>query len=105
MTQQTIDFHVNPSDETIQVGLLTVRFLVTAHDSRGSIAAFELTVRGAQRLGEDESLSPGGASQLLRYSLVLRTALGWISEQQPGRRPGPHTGRCVTDVSASVCGR
>ena len=50
MTQQTIDFHVNPSDETIQVGLLTVRFLVTAHDSRGSIAAFELTVRGAQRL-------------------------------------------------------
>ena len=30
MTQQTLDLHVNPSDETIRVGLLTVRFLLTA---------------------------------------------------------------------------
>ena len=50
MAQQTIDLHVNPSDETIQVGLLTVRFLLTADDSSGSIAAFEVTVPGAQRL-------------------------------------------------------
>ena len=42
--------HVNPSDETIRVGLLTVRFLLTADNSSGSIAAFELTVPGAQRL-------------------------------------------------------
>lgn len=28
MTQQTLDLHVNPSDETIRVGLLTVRFLL-----------------------------------------------------------------------------
>jgi quercetin dioxygenase-like cupin family protein len=50
MTQQTLDLHVNPSDETIRVGLLTVRFLLTADNSSGSIAAFELTVPGAQRL-------------------------------------------------------
>src|SRR5215472_14121509 len=50
MPQQTLDFHVNPSDETIRVGLLTVRFLLTADNSTGSIAAFELTVPGAQRL-------------------------------------------------------
>ena len=50
MAQQTIDLHVNPSDETIQAGLLTVRFLLTADDSSGSIAAFEVTVPGAQRL-------------------------------------------------------
>src|SRR5215510_9133122 len=50
MTQQTSELHVNPSDETIRVGLLTVRFLLTADNSSGSIAAFEVTVPGAQRL-------------------------------------------------------
>ena len=50
MTQQTIDLHVNPTDETIRVGPLTVRFLLTGDNSTGSIAAFELTVPGAQRL-------------------------------------------------------
>src|SRR6516225_12364036 len=50
MTQQTSDLHANPSDETIRVGLLTVRFLLTADSSSGSIAAFEVTVPGAQRL-------------------------------------------------------
>ena len=46
----TIDLRVNPSDETILVGPLTVRFLLTGDASGGSIAAFEVTVPGAQRL-------------------------------------------------------
>ena len=50
MTQQILDLHVNPSDETIRVGLLTVRFLITGNDSSGSIAAFEVTVPGGHRL-------------------------------------------------------
>ena len=50
MTRQTLDLSVNPSDETIRVGLLTVRFLLTADDWSGSIAAFEVTVPGGQRL-------------------------------------------------------
>jgi hypothetical protein len=37
MTQQTLDLHVNPSDETIRIGLLAVRFLLTADNSSGSI--------------------------------------------------------------------
>ena len=50
MIQQTLDLHVNPSDETIRVGLLKVRFLLTADNSSGSIAVFELTVPGGQHL-------------------------------------------------------
>ena len=50
MTQQTIDLHINPSDEAIHLGPLTVRFLITGENSSGSIAAFELIVPGAQRL-------------------------------------------------------
>jgi quercetin dioxygenase-like cupin family protein len=50
MTQQTIDLQVNPSEETIRLGPLAVRFLVTGENSSGNIAAFELIVPGAQRL-------------------------------------------------------
>ena len=50
MTQPTVDLHVNPYDETILLGPLTVRFLLTGQNSNGSIAAFELTVPASQRL-------------------------------------------------------
>jgi quercetin dioxygenase-like cupin family protein len=41
---------INPAEETIRLGPLAVRFLVTGRQSSGSIAAFELTVPGRQRL-------------------------------------------------------
>jgi quercetin dioxygenase-like cupin family protein len=50
MTRQTPGIHVNPSDETIRLGPLAVRFLVTGDDASGSVAVFELTVPAAQRL-------------------------------------------------------
>ena len=50
MTPQSIDLHVNPSEETIRLGPLAVRFLITAENSTGSVAAFEVTVPGPHRL-------------------------------------------------------
>jgi quercetin dioxygenase-like cupin family protein len=50
MAPQPNDLRVNPSDETIRLGPLAVRFLVTAEHASGSIAVFELSVPGAQRL-------------------------------------------------------
>ena len=50
MLQEAIDLRVNPCDETIHLGPLAVRFLLTADHSSGSIAAFELIVPGASRL-------------------------------------------------------
>ena len=50
MAEPVIDLRPDPSDETIRLGPLAVRFLVTGEDSGGSVAAFELTVPGAQRL-------------------------------------------------------
>ncbi len=50
MPAQTSDVRVNPADESIRLGPLTVHFLVTADNSSGSVAAFEVTVPGAQRL-------------------------------------------------------
>jgi quercetin dioxygenase-like cupin family protein len=50
MAQQTTNLGINPSDETIRLGPLAVRFLITGENSSGSIAVFELVVPGAQRL-------------------------------------------------------
>ena len=50
MPPETTGLHVNPSDETIRLGPLAVRFLLTGDDSTGSVAAFELAVPAAQRL-------------------------------------------------------
>ena len=50
MTTQIGNLHVNPSDETIRLGPLGVRFLITGEDAHGSVAVFELTVPSAQRL-------------------------------------------------------
>lgn len=48
--RQHTDLHVNPSEETLRLGLLAVRFLITGENSSGSVAAFELFVPSAERL-------------------------------------------------------
>jgi quercetin dioxygenase-like cupin family protein len=50
MTLQTAALRVNPSDETIRLGPLAVRFLLTGDHSSGSVAAFEVVVPASQRL-------------------------------------------------------
>jgi quercetin dioxygenase-like cupin family protein len=47
---QTASLRVNPSDETIHLGPLAVRFLLTGDHSAGSVAAFEMLVPAAERL-------------------------------------------------------
>src|SRR6186997_554874 len=42
--------HVNPSEETIRLGPLAVRFLLTGDHSLGTVAAFEIVVPAGQRL-------------------------------------------------------
>ena len=50
MTPPSNDFCVNPDEETIRIGPLTVRFLLTGQNSGGTIAAFHVVVPGAMRL-------------------------------------------------------
>ena len=50
MAPKTTDVGVNPCDETVHLGPLAVRFLITGDDATGSVALFELTVPAAQRL-------------------------------------------------------
>jgi quercetin dioxygenase-like cupin family protein len=48
MQQPTI--RVNPSEETIKIGPLGIRFLLTGDDSRGSASVFEVLVPAGQKL-------------------------------------------------------
>ena len=50
MKVPTVHPHVNPSDETIRLGPLGIRFLVTGEHASGSVAVFELTVPAGERL-------------------------------------------------------
>jgi quercetin dioxygenase-like cupin family protein len=50
VARKKIEVRINPSDETIRLGRLGVRFLITSENSNGSLAAFDLLVPAAQRL-------------------------------------------------------
>ena len=50
MRSSTIELRANPADETIRIGPLSVRFLLTGEHSSGTVAAFELGVPAGQRL-------------------------------------------------------
>ena len=50
MPMQLVDPCVNPSDETIRLGPLAVRFLVTGENSSGTVAVFEVHIPAGQRL-------------------------------------------------------
>lgn len=41
---------VNPSEETIQIGPVGIRFLITGGDSGGGVSVFEFTVPAGQKL-------------------------------------------------------
>lgn len=47
MTSRT---SVNPSEETIRIGPLGIRFLLTGDDTSGSVSVFEVTVPAGQKL-------------------------------------------------------
>ena len=48
--QQQGPSRVNPSEETIRVGPLGIRFLLTGDDSNGSVSLFEVLVPAGQKL-------------------------------------------------------
>lgn len=41
---------VNPSEETIKIGPLGIRFLITGDDSNSSVSVFEVVVPAGQKL-------------------------------------------------------
>ena len=90
MAPQTTDVHVNPSDETIHLGPLAVRFLITGENASGSVALFELTVPAAQRLA-------GPAHSHDHYEETIYGIEGVLTWTVDGKRVnvGPGQALCI----------
>ncbi len=50
MTEASTALRTNPAEEIVRIGPITMRFLVTAAESNGSVACAELTVAAGARL-------------------------------------------------------
>ena len=90
MTPQTTDVRVNPSGETICIGPLAVRFLITGDDASRSVALFELTVPAAQRLA-------GPAHSHDHYEETIYGIEGVLTWTVDGKRidVGPGQALCI----------
>ena len=90
MTAPTADVHVNPADETIQLGPLGVRFLITGADATGSVALFELAVPAAERLA-----APAHSHDHYEETIYgIEGVLTWTVEGKPFE-VGPGQALCI----------
>lgn len=90
MAQQTAELDVNPAEESIRVGPLTVRFLLTKENSSGSIAAFEVAVPAAQRLA-----APAHSHDHYEETIYgIRGVLTWTVDGKP-IDVGPGQALCI----------
>jgi quercetin dioxygenase-like cupin family protein len=79
MIQSTVDRAVNPSDETIRLGPLVIRFLVAGDDSHGSAAMFECTVPAGEKLR-----APAHSHDAFEETIYgLEGVLTWTVDGQP----------------------
>jgi quercetin dioxygenase-like cupin family protein len=90
MLQVASDHRVNPAEESIAAKGMAVRFLVTGEDSNGSIATFELSVSGSQRL-------PAPAHSHDHYEETIYGVEGVLTWTVDGRpiEVGPGQALCI----------
>jgi quercetin dioxygenase-like cupin family protein len=85
-----VDLRVDPADETIRLGPLAVRFLLTGDNTRAGLAAFELVVPGAQRLAV-----PGHSHDHYEETIYgIDGVLTWTVEGKP-IDVGPGQALCI----------
>jgi len=95
MAQQTAEHRINPSEEVIPLGPLSIHFLVTGDNSAGSIAAFELTVAGGGRL-------MGPAHSHDHYEETIYGVEGVLTWTVDGKPIEVHPGKALCIPRAAV---
>lgn len=90
MSLQSMDLSVNPADETIRLGPLLVRFLVTGENSAGTVAVFEVIVPAGQRL-----MAPAHSHNHYEETIYgVKGVLTWTVEGEP-IEVGPGQALCI----------
>ena len=81
---------VNPSDESIRIGPLGIRFLLTGDDTRGSVSVFEMTVPAGQKLA-----APAHKNDAYEETLYgIEGVLTWTIDGKPVE-VGPGQAVCI----------
>ena len=90
MIESTAAVAVNPADETIHLGPLTIRFLVTGKESLGSASVFECAVPAGEKLR-----APAHRHDAYEETVYgLEGALTWTVEGTP-ITVGPGEALCI----------
>ena len=77
---------VNPSEESIRIGPLVIRFLLTGDDTHGSVSVFEMTVPAGQKLAAPAHKNDAYEETLYGIEGVLTWTLdGKAIEVGPGQ--------------------
>jgi len=81
---------VNPSEETIRLGPLVIRFLLTGADTNGTASVFEMTVPAGQKLA-----APAHKNDTYEETLYgLEGVLTWTIDGKP-IEVGPGQALCI----------
>ena len=88
--EQKCTTKINPSEETIEIGPLSIRFLVTGEDSQGSVSVFVFCVPVGQKLAAPAHKND--AYEEIVYG--IEGILTWTVEGQP-IEVGPGQALCI----------
>jgi quercetin dioxygenase-like cupin family protein len=81
---------VNPSEETIRIGPLGIRFLLTGNDTGGSVSVFEVVVPAGQKLA-----APAHRNDAYEETLYgIEGVVTWTIDGQPVE-VGPGQAVCI----------
>ncbi len=88
MPNQTL--RINPSEETIRIGPIEIRFLLTGEDSGGSVSVFEFTVPAGEKLA-----APAHKNDAYEETLYgIEGVLTWTVDGTP-IEVGPGQALCI----------
>lgn len=87
---------VNPSQETIRIGPLEIRFLIAGEDSQGSVPVFEVRVPVGQKLAAPAHKND--AYEVILYG--IQGLLTWTVDGSPSRSVRDR--RCVSQEGRRI---
>jgi quercetin dioxygenase-like cupin family protein len=87
---QHLKTRINPSEETIKIGPLGIRFLLTGDDSNGSVSLFEFVVPAGEKLAAPAHKND--AYEEILYG--IRGVLTWTVDGTP-IEVGPGQALCI----------
>lgn len=95
MLRQTT--RVNPSEETIKIGPLGIRFLLTGDDSNGSVSVFEVLAPVGRKLAAPAHKND--AYEEVHYG--IEGVLTWTVDGTP-IEVGPGQARCIASITSAA---